>query len=62
MSTPSAAWGSATDQMWKPKSRTDRAWTQKAPGSLSTETVPHGSKAPKKKSCQLCDMLRTAPP
>ena len=56
------ACGSTIAQMWKPKSRTDKACSQKAPGSLSTETVPHGSKAPKKKSCQFCDMLRTAAP
>ena len=61
MRTPSIAWGRATDQMWKPKSRTERAWTKKAPGSLSTETVPQGSKAPKAKLCQFSDMLRTAP-
>ena len=49
-------------QMWNPKRRTESAWSQNAPGSLSTETVPQGSKAPKKKSCQLPDMLRTAAP
>ena len=36
------------------------ACTQKAPGSLSRLTVPAGSKAAKKKLCQLIDMLRTA--
>ena len=59
---PSTAWGSTTDQTWKPNTRTDSACTQNAPGSLSTVTVPQGSKAPKKKLCQLCDMLRTAAP
>ena len=29
-------------------------------GSLSTVTVPAGSKAPKRKLCQLSVMLRTA--
>ena len=48
--------------MWKPNTRSDSACSQKAPGSLSTDTVPQGSKEPKKKSCQLCDMLRAAPP
>ena len=49
-------------QVWKPNTRKESAWTQKAPGSLSTETVAQGSKAPKKKLCQLCDMLRAAAP
>ncbi len=47
---------------WKPKTRTDSACTQNAPGSLSIVTVPQGSKAPKKKLRQLWDMLRTAAP
>ena len=51
--------GRTIAQMWNPKKRTKRAWTQKAPGSLSRVMVPAGSKAPKKKSCQLIDMLRT---
>ncbi len=62
MSTPSTTWGRTTAHTWKPKMRRDRAWIQSAPGSLSTETVPHGSAAPKMKSCQLVDMLRAAPP
>ncbi len=49
-------------QMWKPKMRNEIAWTQKAPGNLSTVTVPQGSKAPKKKLCQFCAMLRAAAP
>jgi len=46
--------------VWKPNTRTESAWTQNAPGSLSTDTEPQGSKEAKKKLCQLCDMLRTA--
>ena len=45
---------------WNPKIRADNAWTHMEPGSLSTVIVPAGSKAPKRKSCQLCDMERTA--
>jgi len=40
------ACGATITQVWKPKARTASAWTQKAPGSLSTVTVPAGSKAP----------------
>jgi hypothetical protein len=47
---------------WKPKTRNDRAWSHSAPGNLSTEMVPHGSAAPKRKLCQLSDMLRAAAP
>ena len=43
-----------------PKARTKRVCIQNAPGSLSSVTVPAGSKAAKKKLCQLIDMLRTA--
>ena len=39
---------------------TESAWSHNAPGSLSTVMVPAGSNAPKMKSCQLPDMLRTA--
>ena len=62
MRVPSTAWGSTMAQTWKPNRRTDSACTQNAPGSLSIVTVPQGSKAPKKKLCQLWDMLRTAAP
>ena len=47
-------------QRWKPKKRSDSAWSHKAPGSLSIDTVPQGSKEAKKKLCQLCAMLRAA--
>ena len=57
---PSITCGSATAHVWAPKARTDSACTQKAPGSLSSEIVPAGSKAAKKKSCQLDDILRSA--
>jgi hypothetical protein len=60
VSTPSTACGTTNAQVCTPKARTDRAWIQNAPGSLSKVTVPTGSKAAKKKSCQLMDMLRTA--
>ena len=60
VSAPSTAWGSMIAHSWKPNSRTERAWTHRAPGSLSTLIVPAGSNAPNKKSCQLCDMERTA--
>ncbi len=46
--------------MWKPNARTESAWIQNAPGSLSRVIVPAGSNAPKMKLCQLIDMLRTA--
>ena len=58
--TPSMACGATIAQVCTPKARTDRAWIQNAPGSLSRVMVPAGSKAPKMKSCQLMDMLRTA--
>ncbi len=45
MSTPSSTWGNPMAQAWTPNRRTDKAWTHKAPGNLSTETVPAGSKA-----------------
>ncbi len=44
----------------RPNVRTESAWIHNAPGSLSTEIVPAGSKAPKMKLCQLMDMLRSA--
>jgi hypothetical protein len=47
---------------WNPKSRNESAWTQRAPGSLSTDTVPQESNEPKKKLRQLSDMLRAAAP
>ena len=62
VSDPSTTCGRTMAQMWNPNRRKERAWIQKAPGNLSIETVPQGSKAPKKKSCQLCDMLRAAAP
>ena len=62
MSIPSITWGRTSAHTWNPKIRREMAWTQSAPGSLSTETVAHGSAAPKKKSCRLIDMLRAAPP
>ena len=43
-----------------PNARTESAWSHNAPGSLSTVMVPAGSKAPKMKSCQFMDMLRSA--
>jgi hypothetical protein len=58
--TPSTACGATIAQVCSPKARTARAWIQNAPGSLSSVIVPAGSKAPKMKSCQLIDMLRTA--
>ncbi len=62
VSMPSATCGNTIAHTWKPKMRRERACIQSAPGNLSTETVPHGSAAPKMKSCQLIDMLRAAPP
>ena len=59
---PSITCGSTIAHGWKPKARTDKAWNQNAPGSLSKVIVPAGSKAPKMKLCQLIDMLRTAAP
>ena len=43
----------------KPKSSALRVWAQKARGGLSIDTKPAGSKALKKKLCQLTIMLRT---
>ncbi len=57
---PSITWGRTMDQVCSPNTRTERAWTQNAPGSLSRVTVPAGSNAAKKKLCQSIDMLRTA--
>ena len=54
------ACGSTIAHGWKPKARTESAWIQNAPGSLSRVIVPAGSNAPKMKLCQLIDMLRTA--
>jgi len=55
-------WGITNVQVLTPKARSDSACSHNAPGSLSTVTVPSGSKAPKMKSCQLIDMLRAAAP
>ncbi len=52
--------GRTIAQVCMPNARTERAWSHNAPGSLSTVIVPAGSKAPKMKSCQLMDMLRSA--
>ena len=60
LAIPSSTCGATIAQAWTPNRRTDRACTQNAPGSLSTVIVPAGSNAPKKKLCQLIDMLRTA--
>ena len=57
---PRAPAAATMAQVWKPNARTASAWIHSAPGSLSTVTVPAGSNAPKKKLCQLIDMLRTA--
>jgi hypothetical protein len=59
LAIPSTIWGATMAHAWSPNTRTDRACTQNAPGSLSTVTVPAGSNAAKKKLCQLIDM-RTA--
>ena len=52
--------GRTIAQVCMPNARTESAWSHNAPGSLSTVMVPAGSKAPKMKSCQLMDMLRSA--
>ncbi len=52
--------GRTIAQTCRPNARTESAWNQNAPGSLSRVMVPAGSKAPKMKSCQLEDMLRSA--
>lgn len=53
-------WGSTSAQACTPNSRTETAYTQKAPGNLSVLTVPAGSNAAKMKLCKFIDMLRTA--
>ena len=42
-----------------PRTRTSRACTQNAPGSLSIVTVAAGSKAPKRNACQFEAIART---
>jgi len=44
----------------KPSSFTLITCSQRSTGGLSIETLPPGSKAPKKKLCQESVMLRTA--
>lgn len=46
--------------MPNPNARTESACSQTAPGSLSSESVPAGSNAAKKKLCQDDAMLRAA--
>ena len=45
---------------WKPKTRTDSAWTQNASGGLSTVISPVLSSEANRKSCQLVLIERTA--
>ena len=58
--TPISASGARMLRGRKPNTRTDSAWTQKASGGLSTVISPLLSSEPKRKSCQLVLIERTA--
>jgi hypothetical protein len=60
LAIPSITCGATSAHACTPNRRTDSAWTQNAPGSLSRLIVAAGSNAAEKKLCQLIDMLRTA--
>jgi hypothetical protein len=57
---PANASGSFSVVEEKPSSFTLITCSQRSTGGLSMETLPPGSKAPKKKLCSDSDMLRTA--
>ena len=58
--TPHSASGTNMAQELKPKIRTDRAWSHRAAGGLSTVMKLPESMEPKKKAFQLTEALRTA--
>lgn len=62
VSTPSTTCGSAAAQVCGPKSRTETASGQKAPGSLSMLIEPAASSPPKKNARQLPAIERIAAP
>ena len=57
---PANASGSLRVVELKPKAFTLATWSHRSTGGLSIETLPPGSKAPKKKLCHERVMLRTA--
>jgi hypothetical protein len=57
---PISASGTRMLSEWKPNTRTDSAWTQKASGGLSTVIRPVLSSEANRKSCQLVLIERTA--
>ena len=58
--TPAKASGSFRVVELKPSSLTLATCSHRSTGGLSIDTLPLGSKAPKKKLCQERPMLRTA--
>lgn len=59
-STPPSASGKCSPNSPNPRMRVAATCSHRSTGGLSIETVPLGSSAPKKKSCQEVPMLRTA--
>ena len=57
---PAKTSGSFSVVELKPNAFTLATWSHRSTGGLSIETLPPGSKAPKKKLCQESPMLRTA--
>ena len=57
---PASISGSLSVVELKPNSLTLATCSHRSTGGLSIETLPLGSKAPKKKLCQDMPMLRTA--
>ena len=60
VATPANASGSLSVVVEKPRSFTLTTCSHRSTGGLSIETLAPGSKAPKKKLCHECSMLRTA--
>ena len=58
--TPPSTSGSFSVVELKPSSFTLATCSHRSTGGLSIDTLPPGSKAPKKKLCADSDMLRTA--
>ena len=58
--TPPSASGRCSPTRLNPSTFVAATCSHRSSGGLSIETVPLGSSAPKKKSCQELPMLRTA--
>ena len=60
VATPMSAWGSSSDQLDSPNSRTESSMTHRDAGALSTVMAFAPSKEPKKNAVQLCEPACTA--